>query len=145
MQAHPHILVVDDDTQDSVVVGIGEDMDSHFTRFKTLKIDKATGAIARLETDQSLEDKWVAASSPAKRQLLKIVCLNCTLVGASLVPQIRKPFDVLAEGLLVSSSRGDRRWTFPNDLDGRQLFHAAIAQVVEFDEVTFYEQAMTCT
>jgi hypothetical protein len=30
------------------------------------------------------------------------------LDGATLVPTIGKPFDVLAEGLLVSSSRGDR-------------------------------------
>jgi hypothetical protein len=34
--------------------------------------------------------------------------LNCTLDGVTLVPTIRKPFDVLAEGLLVSSSRADR-------------------------------------
>jgi len=59
-------FVVDDDTPDSVVVGIGEDMDSHFTQFKTLKIEKATGAIARLETDQSLEDKWRVEFQPNK-------------------------------------------------------------------------------
>jgi hypothetical protein len=35
--------------------------------------------------------------------------LNCTLDGATLVPEIRKPFDVLAEGLLSEKSRGD--WT----------------------------------
>lgn len=57
-------FVVDDDTPDSIVVGIGEDMDSHFTRFKTLKINKATGAIARLETDQSLQDKWQVEFQP---------------------------------------------------------------------------------
>jgi hypothetical protein len=40
---------------------------------------------------------------------------------------MRKPFDVLAEGLSVSYSRGDRRWTFPNGFTGMRLFHAAIA------------------
>ena len=40
--------------------------------------------------------------------MLEIVCLNLRLDGATLVPAIRKPFDVLAEGLLVSSSRGDK-------------------------------------
>lgn len=60
------------------------------------------------ELSQSLEDKWVEANPAAKRQLLNIVCLNCTLVGANLVPTIRKPFDVLARGLLVASSRSDR-------------------------------------
>jgi hypothetical protein len=59
-------FVVDEDAADSVVVGIGEDMDSHFTRFKTLKIDKTTGAIARLETDPRLEDKWQVEFQPNK-------------------------------------------------------------------------------
>jgi hypothetical protein len=36
------------------------------------------------------------------------VFFNCTLDGAALCPGMRKPFDVLAEGLLVSSSRGDK-------------------------------------
>jgi hypothetical protein len=44
----------------------------------------------------------------AKRQLLEIVCLNFRLDGATLVPAIRQPFEVLAEGLLVSYSRDDR-------------------------------------
>jgi hypothetical protein len=33
--------------------------------------------------------------------------LNCRLNGATLVPTVRKPFDVLAEGLLSENSRGD--------------------------------------
>jgi hypothetical protein len=45
----------------------------------------------------------------ANRRLLEIVCLNCTLDGATLVRELRKPFDVLAEGLLSEKSRGD--WT----------------------------------
>jgi hypothetical protein len=57
-------FVVDEDASDSIVVGIGDDMGSHFTRFKTLKIDKKTGAIARLEADQSLEDKWQVEFQP---------------------------------------------------------------------------------
>jgi hypothetical protein len=40
--------------------------------------------------------------------LLEIVFLNCTLDGVTLCPEMRKPFDVLAEGLRVSSSRGDK-------------------------------------
>jgi len=56
---------------------------------------------------QTLKDKWLNADVAAKRQLLEIVCLNFRLDGATLVPAIRKPFDVLAEGLLVSYSRGD--------------------------------------
>jgi hypothetical protein len=39
---------------------------------------------------------------------MEIVFLNCRLNDATLCPTIRKPFDVLPERLLVSSSRGDR-------------------------------------
>jgi hypothetical protein len=37
-----------------------------------------------------------------------MVFLNCRLDGATLVPEMRKPFDMLVEGLLVHSSRGDK-------------------------------------
>jgi hypothetical protein len=57
-------FVVDSDSPDFMVVGIGEDMGTHFTRFRTLRIDKKTGAIARLETDQNLEDKWQIEFQP---------------------------------------------------------------------------------
>jgi hypothetical protein len=48
------------------------------------------------------------ADYDAKRRILEIVCLNCELDGVTLVPEIRKPFDVLAEGLLSEKSRGDQ-------------------------------------
>jgi hypothetical protein len=35
----------------------------------------------------------------AKRRILEIICLNCSLNGITLVPEIRKPFDALAEEL----------------------------------------------
>ena len=60
------------------------------------------------ELSQTLAERWVSADRRAKRQLLEIVCLNLRLNGVTLVPAIRKPFDVLAEGLLVSSNRGDK-------------------------------------
>jgi len=41
-------------------------------------------------------------------KILEMICLNFTLDGATLVPEMRTPFDILVEGLLVSSSRGDR-------------------------------------
>ncbi len=43
-----------------------------------------------------------------RRQIVEMIRLNFTLDGTTLVPEWRKPFDVLAEGLLVSSSRGDK-------------------------------------
>ncbi len=52
-------FVIDEDTPDTVIVAIGENMESHFTRWNTLKIHKKTGAIFRLETDEKLEDNWL--------------------------------------------------------------------------------------
>ena len=48
------------------------------------------------ELSQSLKDKWFAADATAKRRLLETICLNFSLDGATLIPTIRKPFDVLA-------------------------------------------------
>src|SRR5205085_6600464 len=42
------------------------------------------------ELSQTLETKWFVSNSAEKRQLLKTVCLNFSLQGASLVPTIRK-------------------------------------------------------
>ncbi|HET9131743.1 MAG TPA: tautomerase family protein [Terriglobia bacterium] len=60
------------------------------------------------ELSQSLTERWIASQHAAKRQILEMICLNFTLDGATLVPEMRKPFDVLIEGLCVSSSRGDK-------------------------------------
>jgi site-specific DNA recombinase len=60
------------------------------------------------ELSQTLRERWVTADYDAKRRILEVVCLNCRLDGATLCPTIRKPFDVLAEGLPVQSSRDDR-------------------------------------
>jgi site-specific DNA recombinase len=60
------------------------------------------------ELSQTPRQKWLNADYDEKRRILDIVCLNCTLDDASLVPTIRKPFDVLAEGLISTNSRGDK-------------------------------------
>jgi site-specific DNA recombinase len=60
------------------------------------------------EPSQTLRQKWLNADYDEKRRILDIVCLNCTFHDASLVPTIRKPFDVLAEGLISTNSRDDR-------------------------------------
>jgi hypothetical protein len=53
------------------------------------------------ELSQSLAERWLNADYAAKRRILEID-------GATLVPEMRKPFDVLVEGLSVFSSRGDK-------------------------------------
>jgi len=65
-------------------------------------------AIKAFELSQNLRAKWLTADYSAKRRLLEIVFLNFVLDDVTLVPETRKPFDMLAEGLLVSSSRGER-------------------------------------
>ncbi len=59
-------FVIDEDTPDTVIVAIGENMGSHFTRWNTLKIHKKTGAIFRLETDEKLEDNWLVEFQSGK-------------------------------------------------------------------------------
>ncbi len=60
------------------------------------------------ELSQTLRQQWLSADYAAKRRILEIVFLNCRLDGVTLVPTIRKPFDMLAEGLVSKNSRGDR-------------------------------------
>jgi site-specific DNA recombinase len=76
-------------------------------------VDRSHDEMAELaskvfELSQTLCEKWLTADYAVKRRILEIVCLNCTLDGATLVCEMRKPFDVLAEGLLSKNSRGDR-------------------------------------
>ena len=89
------------------------------------------------ELSQSLTEKWLSADVRAKRQLLEIVCLNFRLDDVTLVPQTRRPFDVLEKGLVLKNSRGDRRFTFPNDSSNLRLFWSAIAQTVELQADAF--------
>lgn len=57
-------------------------------------------AVKAFELSQSLREKWFEADYAAKRRILQILCLNCSLNGASLVATMRKPFDLLAKGLV---------------------------------------------
>ena len=70
--------------------------------------ENADIAVKAFELSQSLMSKWLTADYAAKRQILEIVGLNWLLDGVTLVPTMRKPFDVLAEGLISKESRGDR-------------------------------------
>ena len=59
------------------------------------------------ELSQSLTEKWLTADYCEKRRILEIVCLNLVLDDVSLCVEMRKPFDVLAKGLISEESRGD--------------------------------------
>jgi len=64
-------------------------------------------AVKAFELSQSLQAKWVTSDYAAKRRILEIVCLNWRLDDVSLVPVMRKPFDLMVEGLSLNNSRGD--------------------------------------
>jgi hypothetical protein len=65
-------------------------------------------AVRAFELSQRLREKWLTADYAANRRILEIVCLNLRLEDANLVATMRKPFDVLAEGLSTDNSRGER-------------------------------------
>lgn len=65
-------------------------------------------ALKVFELSQTLRDRWLTAEPDVRRRILELVCLNCSLVDGKLVYEIRKPFDVLDEGLNSAKSRGSR-------------------------------------
>ena len=71
-------------------------------------------AVKVFELSQDLRAKWLTADYAAKRRILEITCLNFVLDDVTLVPAMRKPFDMLAEGLDLKNSRGD--WIRTSDL-----------------------------
>ena len=75
--------------------------------------DRGRDEIASLATrvfelSQSLTEQWLAADYAEKRQILEMAVLNFSLVDTTLELTMGKPFDILVEGLLVSSNRGDK-------------------------------------
>lgn len=70
--------------------------------------ENAEIAIKAFELSQNLRAKWLTADYAEKRRVLEIVFLNFVLDDVTLVPETRKPFDMLAEGPLVLSSRGEK-------------------------------------
>ena len=89
-------------------------------------------AVKAFELSQTLREKWFSADYSAKRRILEITCLNWTLDGVSLVPTMRKPFDLLAKGLVSKDSRGDSRCTFVNEIAGVRLVLDLFPKILEF-------------
>ena len=53
-------------------------------------------------------DSRVEAFEQQACHILELMCLNCILVDAGLVVTMRKPLDLLAEGLDLKDIRGDK-------------------------------------
>jgi site-specific DNA recombinase len=63
-------------------------------------------AVKAFELSQTLKQQWLISGYSSKRRILEIILSNRELKDATLCPTIRKPFDVLAEGLLLKESGG---------------------------------------
>jgi hypothetical protein len=61
------------------------------------------------ELSQALASEWFRANIAGEHALLEFRCLEYALDGVNLVPTMRKPFDLIAEGLVSTETRGD--WT----------------------------------
>ena len=65
-------------------------------------------AASVIDWSQIAAEIWRGSNIAGRREILESVCLNRTLTDATLVPTMRKLFDVLAEGLVSENSRGDK-------------------------------------
>jgi hypothetical protein len=91
--------------------------------------EQAEKALEVFELSQNLTDRWLTANYATKRQILDIVFSNCRLDGVSLSYEMRKPFALLAEGLLVSSNRGDKIRTCDLLVPNQALYQAELRPV----------------
>jgi DNA invertase Pin-like site-specific DNA recombinase len=73
-------------------------------------VDPARGetAVALFDWSQRAADVWRGSNSAIRREILDAVYLNRSLDHLNLATIKRKPFDVLAKGLGLKNSRGDR-------------------------------------
>ncbi|MEW6199766.1 MAG: recombinase family protein [Planctomycetota bacterium] len=75
------------------------------TRLDEGAIDRA---MALFDFAQHAADVWRGSNSATRREILDALSLNRTLSDATLCIQKRKPFDLLAGGLVLKKSRSDR-------------------------------------
>jgi len=90
--------------------------------------EEADMAVKAFEPTQSLRQMRDTADYVVKRRILEILCLNIVLNDVTLVPTMRKPFDVLVEGGTISRC---------NFLTGQFLPKFVRGQVEELPEAQF--------
>ncbi|MFI4855558.1 MAG: hypothetical protein ACIAQF_11345 [Phycisphaerales bacterium JB065] len=95
-------------------------------------------AIAAFELSQSLKNRWKNADYTAKRTILEILCQEVRLNCEKLEISLRKPFDSLIDGDLVSKSGAGGNRTTPfsefsdasGGVDAHQNAHEQLAEIV---------------
>ena len=68
----------------------------------------AESALAVFDWSQNAAQTWRGSNNAVRREILDAICLNRAVSDVTLVTVKRKPFDILAEGLSLKKSRGDR-------------------------------------
>lgn len=69
---------------------------------------RGQAAVAIFDWSQNAAEIWRGSNNDDRRAILDALCLNRDVGPTSLALTKRKPFDVLAEGLFLGKSRGDR-------------------------------------
>ena len=75
------------------------------------EFDPAVGraALAVFDFVQNAAARWESSNKAVRREILGTVLLKRTLFDVNLCVEKRKPFDLMAEGLILDESRGDNR------------------------------------
>jgi site-specific DNA recombinase len=82
-------------------------VDEQLAKSGTNHADSASLVLSLFDWTQSAADVWQRSNNAVRREILDAICLNRQLGDVSLVTTKRKPFDVFAERLQKTNSRGD--------------------------------------
>jgi len=125
LQRQTALLVAQQDRLLNLFLAGGIDEDAHAAKATQLRdrlaavklqldvLDRSHDENAELacrvfELSQTLKERWLTADYATRRRLLEIVYLNCRLVDATLVGEMRRPPGANAEGPFLVFSRGER-------------------------------------
>lgn len=91
-------------------VGVQAELDqiqAEIDGFRVQQEDFLELAMKCIELSQCLHDKWDTLIPSDREQILKNIVLNCWMFDASLKPEWRSPFDVIAKGASFENGRGE--------------------------------------
>ncbi len=87
-------------------------------------------ALETIELANQIESLYLEANSSQRRELLRTVLSNCYLDGTNLRAAYRKPFDLLAKGVLSNNKLGDRDSNPDSTVQSRMSYRWTISQSI---------------
>ena len=81
-----------------------------------------------LELAQAAPSLYLSQTVDEKAKLLRTILSNCTLNGATLTPTYRKPFDLIAKGIISDNKLGDWDSNPDSAVQSRMPCHWTISQ-----------------